>query len=395
MKLKLIVIVSAFLLVSLACGVATPTVTVPVEPTIETEPPVEVTTETSAPTEETSAPTEEPTITETPPEVLRPVLYYQYNSDPSLVTVADAETGAVIRTFAAPITGWVPDGAVGGESIFYITNNGTSLFRVGFDGTVQDLGFTHPSPGFFDAAILPSPDGQKIAWGSVLNMDTTGTDVILKVANIDGSNVVTLLDGHMTESRRPSPIKFSDDGQYLYYTNMPYGIGGYILFYGGPDLIRINLTTLVAETILPNNQCLCAIKVSPDESKVARINRTTAGLNLVVHEISSGTETTFPFPSKYTQAGDIIWSPDGGSIMLTLALGNPDAEAYSVVKIDLVTSALTYFLSDDSRCIRTREWIAPGVVWLSDKDYNVYRMDAATGALTWHASDGYVISNSD
>jgi len=395
MKMKLVAIISVLLMISLACGVATPTVTVPVEHTLETEPPVEATTETSALTEETAAPTEEPTATETSPEPLRPVVYYQYNSDPSLVTVADASTGAIIRTFAAPITGWVPDGAVGGESIFYITNTGTSLLRVGFDGVVQDLGFTHPSPGFFDASILPSPDGQKIAWGSVLNMDTTGTDIILKVANIDGSNVVTLLDGHMAESRRPSPIKFSDDGQSLYYTNMPYGIGGYILFYGGPDLIKINLTTLVAETILPSNNCLCAMEFSPDESKVARIDRTGSGLSLVVHEISSGTETTFPFPAKYTQAGDILWSPDEGSIMLTLALGNPDAEAYSVVKIDLATSAVTYFLSDDTRCIRTREWVAPEVVWLSDKDYNVYRMDAATGALTWHASDGYVISNSD
>lgn len=395
MKLKMIVILSALLLVSLACGTATPTINVPVEPTLETEPPVEVVTETSAPTEEIPAPTEELTATETPPEPLRPVLYYQRSSDPSLITVVDATSGAVIRTFSAPSVGWLPDGAAGGESIFYISSSGTSLFRVGFDGTVQDLGFTHPDPGFFDAAILPSPDGQKIAWGSVLTMDTTGTDVILKVANIDGSNVVTLLDGHMAESRRPSPIKFSDDGQYLYYTNMPYGIGGYILFYGGPDLIRINLTTLVAETILPSNNCLCAMEFSPDESKVARINRTTAGLSLVVYEISSGSETTFPFPSQYTQAGGILWSPDGGSIMLTLALGNPDAEAFSVVKIDLVTSMVSYFLSDDPRCIRTREWVAPDVVWMSDNDYNVYRMDATTGALTWHATDGYVISNSD
>jgi hypothetical protein len=395
MKIKWIVIVSVLLLISLACGVATPTVTAPAEPTVEIEPPVEATTEISAPTEETVAPTEGPTATETPPEPLRPVLYYQYNTDPSLVTVIDATSGAVIRTFDAPTISWLSEGAVGGESIFYITSNGTSLFRVGFDGTVQDLAFTHPNPGFLNAAILPSPDGQKIAWGSVLNMDTTGTDILLKVANIDGSNMVTLLDGHMTESRRPSPIKFSNDGQFLYYTNMPYGIGGYILFYGGPDLVRINMTTLVAETILPSNNCLCAMEFSPDESKVARINRTAEGLSLVVHEISSGTETTFPFPSQYTQAGGIIWSPDGGSIMLTLALGNPDTEAFSVVKIDLVTSMVSYFLSNDTRCIQTREWVAPGVVWLSDTEYNVYRMDSATGALTLHASDGYVISNSD
>ena len=137
------------------------------------------------------------------------------------------------------------------------------------------------------------------------------------------------------------------------------------------------------------------MEFSPDESKVARIDRSGGSLSLVVHEMAGGAETRFSFPVKYTQAGGIIWSPDGNNLMLTLALGNPDTEVYSVVKIDLVTSVMTYFLSDDARCLRTREWVDPDVAWLSDKDYNVYRMDAATGALTWHAANGYVISNSD
>ncbi len=402
MKNKWIMALVVLILVTLACVPGAPNPTDPVTVPTETETgPVVLPsdTETAPPVveEPTDAlePTIEPTATETPPEPLRPVVYYQYPADPSLVTVVDPSTGAVLRTFSAPGPGWMGEGAVGGESIFYITSTGTALYRVGFDGVVQDLTFAHPTPGFFDAVILPSPDGQRIAWGSVLSMDASGTDVELKVANIDGSDLRVLLDGRMTESRRPSPIKFSNDGQYLYYTNMPYGIGGYILFYGGPDLIRINTTTLVAETILPDNKCLCAMEFSPDESKVARIDRSGGSLSLVVHEMAGGAETRFSFPVKYTQAGGIIWSPDGNNLMLTLALGNPDTEVYSVVKIDLVTSVMTYFLSDDARCLRTREWVDPDVAWLSDKDYNVYRMDAATGALTWHAANGYVISNSD
>jgi len=299
-----------------------------------------------------------------------------------------------MHTFNAPGIGWVQEFGAGGDAIFYVNEGMTSLFRVAFDGSLMDLAFAHPGGGLFDAVILPSPDGQKIAWGSAMNMDATGVDVIMKIANIDGTGIQTLIDTHLAESRRPSPFKWSNDGNYLYYSNIPYGIGGYILFYGGPDLIRINLATLAEETILPDGQCLCAMALSPDESKVARITRDAGSAVLTVHDIMNNTDETFSFPAKYTQAGGIVWAPDGNSLMLTLAIGDMDNEAFSVVKVDLVTLTTSYFLTDDVRCIRTREWSAADVVWLSDIDYNVYRMDANTGALTLHAPGGWIITNS-
>ncbi|MFH1446436.1 MAG: hypothetical protein ABIG43_03380 [Chloroflexota bacterium] len=384
MKKQVWIIMGVLLVMGLACGfpTSTPTSELPADTPAEPLP-------SDSPTE-----TELPTVEPTPALPPRPIVYFPYGDNPALVTVVDPVTGALLYTFNAPGIGWVQEFGAGGDAIFYVNEGMTSLFRVAFDGSLMDLAFAHPGGGLFDAVILPSPDGQKIAWGSAMNMDASGVDVILKVANIDGTGIQTLIDTHLAESRRPSPFKWSNDGNYLYYSNIPYGIGGYILFYGGPDLIRINLTTLAEETILPDGHCLCAMALSPDESKVARITRDAGSALLTVHDILNNTDETFSFPPKYLQAGGIVWAPDGNSLMLTLAIGDMDHEAFSVVKVDLVSLTTSYFLTDDARCVRTREWSAADVVWLSDNDYNVYRMDANTGVLTFHASDGWIITNS-
>ncbi len=348
-------------------------------PAIELTPPYPVVTSTAEPT-----PTLEPTAVPTavPPQV-KIVLANPWVT-PAQVRVVDARSAETITTFTAPGLQAGPQVRSSVDSITFMNENSTAIHRTGFDGAQAQLTFMHEGTGFFDAAFLPSPDGTKIAWGSVNNFDTSNgaVDVSLNTAGIDGSVMSVLLAERRTLPSRPQPLRWSNDGSSLYFTNVPYGIGGYILFFDGPDLQKVDLKTHSITTILKNSSCMCALSISPDERQVAYTRQGDASIELFVQPLAGGAGSFVALPVGYQQAGAIVWAPDGQSLAMTLALGNPDGEAYSIVRIDLSDMSLRVLLPNDARLVQTVAWPVAEWIWVQDTNRNVYRMDPATGALT-------------
>jgi dipeptidyl aminopeptidase/acylaminoacyl peptidase len=266
--------------------------------------------------------------------------------------------------------------------------------RAAFDGTTLDLPFVNPGGSFFEGQMLPSPDGERIAWGTTaFEPDPAGdTHIQVKVANVDGSGEQILLDKRLAASVLPQPVQWSRDGRYLYFTDEPYGIGGYILFWGGPDLQQVDLVTGTITEILPDQGCLCAMSLSPDGTTLASI----AGidpLELVLRNILDGTERRTQLESGHWQAGNIVWSPDGKALMFTMAIGDPEKEAYSIVRVDVGTLAQTVLIHDDARLLETIVWADAKTVWLNSTLMlgGAWRMDAETGETTLVAEGQAVI----
>lgn len=393
MKKPLLLIFLALLIASLACRTPTPT-----QNTVEPKPlptDTEFSTETIALPATETAPTESPPeITpETPPDVIdppaqpSPLVTANQSGDTTVFFVRNPASGALITSFTASDVGWAPAGGVGGDYVFYLSSDGTSVHRAAFDGSTLALTFMNPTDDYLDAAILPSPDGTSIAWGSVLTFDESGANVALYTANVDGRNQRTLLSQHMERPHRPTPVHWSNDGAYLYYTNILYAVGGGV-FGGGSDLVRIDLATGTEEIIFPNLNCMCSASVSPDGYYAARV---APGMLLVIKDLLTGTEQTLSLPTEYDSAGGILWSDDAGTLILNMAIGYMELERMTVIRVNRATLAMDTLLTSTVELYEARHWSSPDALWLNDKNQALYLLHLDDGSLDFIASENVII----
>ncbi len=322
------------------------------------------------------------------------VVLADFTTDPAVLTVVDPATGNSQTTFTAPGLTQSSEQWVAGNYLFYLDSSSQMARRAAFDGTTLDLPFVNPGGNFFEGQILPSPDGERIAWGTTaFEPDPAGdTHIKVTVANVDGSGEQILLDRRLADSVLPQPAQWSSDGRYLYFTDEPYGIGGYILFWGGPDLQQVDLATGTIIEILPDQGCLCALSLSPDGTLLAVITG-IGPLELVLRDLATGTERKTVLEDGHLQAGNIVWSPDGKALMFTMAISDPEKEAYSIVRVDAGTLAQTVLIHDDPRLLETIVWADAKTVWLNSTLMlgGAWRMDADTGETTLVAEGEVVI----
>lgn len=344
------------------------------------------------------APTETPEGSGGGGEGTLTVLLADMTADPAQVVHVAPVTGEQQEAFAAPGLTEFSSVRFGGPFIFYLDTSTQLVKRVGFDGAVEELRFVTSGTDAFQGDFLPSPDGTMIAWGTSVFEPASGnaTHITLKVANVDGSDEKTIVDEVLPDvSILPQPIQWSADGKSFYYTDLPYGIGGYILFAGGPDLKRVDLEAGTLTEILPDTGCLCPMTVSPDGGSVAYIGG-SGPLELVLRDIATGEERKATVDENYLQAGNILWSPDGTTLVYTTAISNFEDQAnerFAVVRVDAASLSQTTVIPDDERLLNTILWPEASTIWLNDKFGNSWRMTAATGELAL-AKEGWRVIGS-
>jgi hypothetical protein len=318
-------------------------------------------------------------------EAPNPPLPIVYAVSDQLV-VLDPSDGTELMRLSAPGLSLGGDTRVAGNGVFYLNADYTNAYRVSYDDVLQELLFLNADGGYFEGVILPSPDGTRIAQGAVLTFDASGGRVQLKVVNIDGTGEAILLDQTLDQPLRPTPLKWSADGETLYYMNVIEGIEGY----GGLDLYKVAVDTNTSEQIFPEAGGLVSTSVSPNETYAARA---VAGepMAIVIRDLASGTNQTVTLPDKYRQAWQMVWAPDESALLVTLGLGMfMEGDAYSVIKIDLATLDVTYLVTDDMNLLRAVAWQVPETIWFNDTDGTLWRMDAETLTLTMVAADAWV-----
>ncbi len=162
------------------------------------------------------------------------------------------------------------------------------------------------------------------------------------------------------------PFHWSSSGEALYFTNAPVP-DGCALFVNGSDLQRLDLTTGEVSEILPMNGL--ALALSPAEDRVAVV--LYGPPTLAVHDLKARTSPPPTLPlaetGESTQAGSLVWSPDGTQIALALAHDpcvDGWAGATSVLVVDVATQAVTTLVDQDDRLLRPIEWPAMDTIIL-------------------------------
>jgi hypothetical protein len=141
--------------------------------------------------------------------------------------------------------------------------------------------------------------------------------------------------------------RWSRDGQRLYFSKEPLGLGGYILFGGASNLWAYNLTDNSAVSLLQEPGMACIDDLSSNETLIAHHCANTL-INVV--EIASGNVTTISPPAEGVEAnfvGGARFGPDGQRLAFAIARGDPNNEQGWV--------AVSDSLSGSSRLIATSQ----------------------------------------
>ncbi|NJN54344.1 MAG: hypothetical protein HC804_06030 [Anaerolineae bacterium] len=182
----------------------------------------------------------------------------------------------------------------------------------------------------------------------------------------------------------PTPFQWSADGRYLYYTNA--GSGDGCLYYSnGSDLHRLDVTDGTVVEILPDGKT-GNLSLSPDESTLAYTHYNGNAVSFVVQDLATGVEQSVVISElgEYAQTGQIFWSADGQTAVLSLTYNacNPD-ETSSIVRINLAEMSATTLIAKDVRRFFISEWPDPTQpeIRLIDKDGNFWWLDVNSGEL--------------
>ena len=179
----------------------------------------------------------------------------------------------------------------------------------------------------------------------------------------------------------PQPLYWSHDGRYLYMTDKPIP-DGCAVFVNGSNLRKVDLSNGSVREIVPPVGLW--LSLSPDERMLAYIGYGDRGL--VIRDLATGAERETKLDSgKDYQAGHIVWSPDGTTIMLALAIrpcSTEWADSTTILRVDVATLEQTPLLREDVRLFVPVEWSTANKVLMKDKGGDSWLIDVMTGQVT-------------
>ena len=255
------------------------------------------------------------------------------------------------RTYNPAFNGFLPSGgSILGTAYVLDSTNQAKVVAVDANGA-HDLTFIQkPTYGL---ALWQGGPGTSplLAWGTELAYNTQPSS--LQISELDGSQLETLLTlDPGTVSTKLVAEFWSADGQSLYFSKEPDGIGGYILFSGANNLYQINIATKqVTEIISLSHEIrrgICLDAISVDYRFVADHCMQNV---ITIRDLSTGGTTTIQPPAEvtgYQQMGSARFSPSGDRVAFALAQGDPSNERGWVAIGDQLGGVAKLILAGDA-----------------------------------------------
>jgi len=233
-------------------------------------------------------------------------------------------------TYNPAFTGFLPaGGTILGTAYVIDYTNQAKVIAVDANGS-HDLTFIqNPNYGL---AIWRGGLGKLplLGWGT--QPTATSQTSSLQISHPNGSNLETLLT---IDSETAGPIQlvaefWSTDGQSLFFSKEPSGIGGYILFSGASNLYKIDIKTKDITEIIPQTPMTspqtCLDAISGDYRFVA--DHCTQNV-ITIRDLQGGGTTPIQAPTDvtgYRLMGSARFSPTDDRVAFALALGDPNNE---------------------------------------------------------------------
>jgi len=270
-----------------------------------------------------------------------------YDSDHNIQVLDLNLTGFSLNPYFNELI--APGGSARGGAYVLDSTSGTKAVAIDTNG-IHDLSFIGRPTLYGLAVYTGSVDGQpRLAWGTEYTQSYPNST--LQISAADGSGLETLLTQNVSDPLLQLVAEFwSADGQWLYFSKEPMGLGGYILFGGASNLYKINITTKEVSEVIPLNPSdepqACLDSISSDYRYVAE----HCSQNFIrIRDLSSGGMANILPPEGISPGHQLVgsarFSPDGSRIAFAVAKGVQDAEQGWVVVSDTAISVSKVLLT--------------------------------------------------
>jgi hypothetical protein len=264
------------------------------------------------------------------------------------------DTGFPLDDPALLQQGAPPLGGAVGQTVYYISFTGLPhIERVDANGTQGiDVG-EQPN---YALAVWPGNESEppRLAFGTSPSGDNPRTQLF--IASVDGSTVTRAHSETPAAGSPPYqlvPQRWTEDGESLYFSREPYGIGGYIPFNGASSLLRYDVAARGISQLIPfdpalNFLCLGDINASQLRAAGNCLDRGA----ITVHDLisPSADTTTITPPAGLGEArllGSARLSPDVQRVAFALARGDPENEQGWVAVSDGPSGEARLILTSD------------------------------------------------
>jgi len=258
------------------------------------------------------------------------------------------------------------------------------------NGLVSDHPFIQPQANTRRIDWLLSPDGKKIAW-TLTAGNTNALSTVTMTANVDGSETRQALVDGPRDGIRATPVTFSVDGGALVMDYQPDSIGELTPFRQYAGLFAVDLTTGNSAMLPDEPGCFCGGGVGGGKFLRLALTNDLRGYDLHTYDLPDGPRSVVPALNLvgFTQAGDVLVSPDGADAVYALAqvsdFGTPAMSVRTVfVLVDLATRTQTALTQPITTFVRPVAWT----------DYNsAILLTSPTVDGTWkiNLSDGNLV----
>ena len=233
------------------------------------------------------------------------------------------------------------------------------------DGSVRNHPFIQPEATTSRLDWLVAGDGTQIAWTLTEALDNGQLRTRTTIANANGSRPRIVLADGPRPGIRALPVAFSAKKPLLYMDYQPDGIADFTPFQQYAGLFQIDTDTEENDPVmLPGEPgCFCGAGLGAGLLLRLELTENLRGYDLVVHNLDADTNERIEALNlpNYTQAGDVIISPEGSRAVYALAqvsdFGGPNQSVRTVfVLVNLVEKTQTTLTNPITTFVQPVQW---------------------------------------
>ena len=248
-------------------------------------------------------------------------------------------------TYNPAFTGFFRQGVSLNGSAYVLANDQVVVVDVNGSHTLNNIAPTYGVAVWKGGADKPA----RLAWGTPVGTSANAyiNPSNLIVSSLDGSNQETLMTQELVQT---APVEivvwgWSGDGQQIYYSLQPIGLGGAIPLVGANSLYRFDIAAKTAAPLVPvaqgegfrSNGCLDALSL---DNRYAAEHCTPNMITIM--DLATGGHTSIQPPaevSSFDVIGGARFSPTGNRLAFALVKGDPTERTGWVAVSDGISGA--------------------------------------------------------
>jgi len=315
------------------------------------------------------------------------------------------DTGLDRLSFINVLTGEITNFEIYGERYTPIDNRvlyydyiANQVMQITPDGTNIPHPFIQMDLNARRIDWVVSTDARTIAWTLTYGTNDALT-TISYMATAEGANRREVLRDGPLSGLRAFPVAFSLDNSILYMDTQPDGIGRFVAYTQYAGLYALDIATGDVIPLPDEPACFCGAGIRADKFLRLRLTDDLNGFDVNIYDLATDLAVTISALrlTNYTQAGDILISPDGTLAVYALSqieeFATPNQRIETVfMLVDLLGMTQATLTSPITTYVHPVAWTEnnTAIIFTSPQLNGTWKINLTDGALVKVANVNFI-----